>query len=309
VQWVLAVVALIRGDYASGWREAEWRWKCKDFSSPKRQWSKPQWKGEQLNGETILLHAEQGFGDTVQFVRYAPMVAERGGKVILECPAVLHRLLKNLPGIAGIVPETAQPEFDLQCPLLSLPLAFGTLLDTVPNRVPYLTPEPQLCEQWGKLIGERASGLKVGLTWAGSPTHQNDRKRSLTLNQLLPLAQAAGVTFFSLQKGPAAQQANDPAIGFPIADLTARLTDFADTAAMISQLDLVITVDTVIAHLAGALGKPVWVFLPRVPDWRWMLDREDTPWYPTMRLFRQEVHGQWEKPIRRAAGCLMTRSI
>jgi tetratricopeptide (TPR) repeat protein len=303
--WNLAVGSLLKGDFSRGWREFEWRWKWKDFPSPVRNFSQPQWLGEDVVGRRVLLHAEQGLGDTIQFVRYASQVTARGATVILECPPELFRLLKDLPGIhQTIIAGQSLPEFDLQCPLLSLPLAFGTQLESIPCSIPYIPADPQLAQTWIEEIADKSPDLKVGLVWAGSPIHTKNKRRSMELRQFSPLSAVRGVKFYSLQKGAPAKQLHDSDVGLKLNDLTHKLTDFADTAAVIANLDLVITVDTAVAHLAGAMGKPVWVLLPFVPDWRWMMDREDSPWYPTMRLFRQKAAGQWDEVIERVVDCL-----
>jgi Flp pilus assembly protein TadD len=306
-RWNMALLLLMRGDFEQGWREYEWRWRRKDFPSLWPKFSQPRWAGEDLAGKTLLVHTEQGYGDAVQFVRYAPLLAARGAKVVLLCQAPLARLMRNADGVdqvvSAIVSAHELPPFDVHCPMLSLPLHFGTRVDSIPATVPYLRPDPTLLQKWGSKLGGAARSAKVGLGWSGSPTHKNDRYRSVTLEQLSPLTRA-GATFYSLQKGPAASQAAHPPAGMELIDLTQDLQDFADTAAMVSQLDLVITVDTAIAHLAGAMGKPAWVLLATEQDWRWLLNRNDTPWYPTLRLFRQRTPGDWAEVIGRVAGAL-----
>jgi tetratricopeptide (TPR) repeat protein len=303
--WNLGLVLLATGDLISGWQEYEWRWKAKGFPYRMRDFAQSQWRGEKLNGRTILLHAEQGLGDTIQFVRYATEVAAAGGKVILECQAELCRLLNDFPGVSQIVAAGQPlPAFDLHCPLMSLPFAFATRLESIPRSAPYLMADSKLQSDRARLLEDDSRRIKVGLAWAGRPTHQNDRIRSIELNTLAPLAGAKGVRFYSLQKGPAARQAGAPDAAIEVVDFSDQLVDFVDTAALIANLDLVITVDTAVAHLAGAMGKPVWVLLAHLPDWRWMLDREDSPWYPTMRLFRQNAPGQWNDVIARVAECL-----
>lgn len=286
---------LLKGDFTNGFVEYEWRWFLKTFAaglSPSQFW-----EGSPLNGKTILLRAEQGFGDTLQFVRYAPQVKAKGGRVVLECQPQLKRLLANVPGIDQIVArgEEPLPSFDTQIPLLSLPRVLGTNLENIPAEIPYLGHGI-----WG--TGHEALSptlppssppplLKVGIVWAGSPKHQDDRNRSCGLTPLLPLLEVEGVAFYSLQKGERVTER----VGIEqIIPLDEQLQDFADTAKAIAQLDLVITIDTSVAHLAGALGKPVWVLLCYSPDWRWLLNREDSPWYPTMRLFRQTQPGDWQ---------------
>ena len=238
-----------------------------------------------LQGQTILLFAEQGLGDTLQFIRYAPLVKQHGATVIVRCQGPLLRLLATCAGIDRLVlAGTALPPFDVQAPLLSLPRIFRTILATIPANIPYLC-RPRI----GGLAAaiERRRGFKVGIAWQGNPEHKRDRWRSVPLLAFAPLAGVLGVRLVSLQKGPGREQLPDLADRLGVLDLADRLEDFADTAAVLVNLDLVITVDTAVAHLAGALGIPVWVALPLVPDWRWLLEREDSPWYPSMRLFRQ----------------------
>ena len=288
----LGLVRLLLGDFPGGW--PEWRWPA---PGPAR-FAQPEWRGETLDGVPILLHAEQGFGDILQFVRYVPLVAARGGRVILEVPAELRRVLGKMAG-ADIVLTCGEalPDFVWHCPLLSLPLAFGTTLDTIPKALPYIAaPAPAALPSAG------AAALRVGLVWAGRPEHNRDRIRSVPLAALAPLAGLSGAAFYSLQKGAAAQQA--ATAPFPLVDLAPHLDDFVDTAAAIAALDLVVTVDTAVAHLAGALGKPVWLLLSCVPDWRWLLGRDDSPWYPTARLFRQPAAGKWAAVAEQVAAAL-----
>jgi hypothetical protein len=298
--WNLGLILLSLGDFQRGWAEYEWRWRRPEYARHDH-FKRPRWDGTQLGRRRILLHTEQGFGDVIQFIRFVPKVVERGGKVILACHSELRRLLSKIEGVQQwIDPGETLPEFDVHCPLMSLPKVFGTTVQTVPGQAPYLAAGAELAERWRERV-EGLPGRKVGLAWAGRPGHGNDRNRSIRLNQLEKLGIVAGVSFVSLQKGEAARQQTP---GLTITDWTADLNDFADTAALIANLDLVIAVDTAVAHLAGALGKPVWVLLPFVPDWRWMLDREDSPWYPTMRLFRQPAIGDWETPISRIVEAL-----
>jgi len=301
----LAFALLLQGDFQQGWKEHEWRWKFKEFSSTRRNLAQPLWNGSDLTGRTILLHAEQGLGDTIQFVRYVPLVAERGGKVIFGGQPQLRRLLQGVPGIAKwLAAGEVIPPFDVHCPLLSLPLAFRTTLESIPSKLPYLFPDPELLRAWRPKLAAYPAQLKVGVAWAGKPTHENDRNRSMTLAQLAPLMQVPGARFFSLQKGEPAAQARTLPAALRLVDWTDDLNDFADTAALIANLDLVISVDTAVAHLAGAMGKPVWLMLPFAPDWRWLLDQSDSPWYPTMRLFRQTVRAEWNSVILRIADAL-----
>ncbi len=220
--------------------------------------------------------------------------------MILAAQPELTRLLQSAAGVEQVVPRDSSPAFDVHYPLLSLPYALGTGLDSIPADIPYLKTDPAIAEAWERRLGPRDRRLRVGLAWAGHPDHARDRERSISLAQLAPLASASDVVFYSLQKGPAASQAAARP-GMELIDFTGDIQDFADTAGLISQLDLVICVDTAVAHLAGAMAKPVWVLVPFVPDWRWMLDRDNSPWYPTMRLFRQKTRGGWDEVVRRIA--------
>jgi Flp pilus assembly protein TadD len=289
----LAGPLLVKGDYQRGWEEFEWRLRWEDFSSPWRKFEQPRWVGEDLKGKRILLYAEQGLGDTIQFVRYVPMVAQRGGRVILECQEPLFRLLGGVKGAVKLVRRGEElPPFDFHSSLLSLPRVFETNVKTIPASPGYVRVDDELRRKWETRISGRP-GLKVGIVWAGTPGHKRDRDRSVGFQQLAPLAAVPGVKLFSLQKGLAAAEAKSAPAGTELVDLSGELTDFAETAAVIANLDLVISVDTSTAHLAGAMGKPVWVMIPFASDWRWMLEREDSPWYPTMRLFRQTEIGHW----------------
>ncbi|MCI0460721.1 MAG: tetratricopeptide repeat protein, partial [Gemmataceae bacterium] len=301
-----AMTWLAQGNWEQGWPEYEWRWRYEGFSP--RPFPQPLWDGSPLAGRTILLHAEQGLGDTLHFIRYAALVKQQGGQVLVECPAVLHRLLASGTGIDELVaPGAPLPAFDVHAPLLSLPALFRTSLSTVPATVPYLFADAQLGAQWRDRLAS-VEGLKVGIAWQGNPRHFRDRQRSVLLTEFEPLARLEGVRLISLQRGPGVEQV--PALGdrFPVLDLDRQRDetcgDFMDTAAVMTNLDLVITCDTAIAHLAGALGVPVWVALPFAPDWRWLRERADSPWYPTMRLFRQERWGDWASVFRRLADAL-----
>ena len=298
--WNESLARLATGDFATGWEKYEWRWRCRDFTSPRRNFSQPLWRGrEKTAGKTILLHAEQGFGDTLQFVRYAPLVAATGARVVLEVQAPLTSLMHDLAGVEVVVARgDPLPPFDFHCPLLSLPLALGTTLRSVPAEVPYLRPPPAKTFHWRESLAQR-DHARIGLVWSGRKTHKNDRNRSIALARLQPLLSIPGITFVSLQKE--IRQEDAEALGrFPqIIHVGDQLEDFSDTAAVAATLDLVISADTAVAHLAGALAKPTWVLLPFSPDWRWLLNREDSPWYPTMRLFRQPRLGDWDSVIER----------
>jgi tetratricopeptide (TPR) repeat protein len=309
----LALLLMLTGNWGEGWREFEWRWKMKDFPEATRQIPQPRWDGSDLAGRRILVHTEQGVGDAIQFIRYLPLVAARGGRVLLEVQPQLTRLLEgeNSQG-ATVLTRTGfdrlpTAEFDVHLPLMSLPLVLERFdpasAPDLPNP-PYFRASASLAEHWRGLVGEERR-LKVGLVWAGSATHKNDRNRSLPLAKLAPLADER-VQFYSLQLGKPADQAANPPAGMKLIDLTGQINDFADTAALIEQLDLLISVDTAPAHLAGAMGKPVWVLLPFSPDFRWQIGREDCAWYPTMRLFRQPQPTDWDEPIGRLARELAT---
>jgi cytochrome c-type biogenesis protein CcmH/NrfG len=304
----LAFALLSHGDFERGWEEYEWRWKCRGGSLPRPGFAQPRWDGAPFRNRTLLLYAEQGLGDAIQFIRYLPMVAERGGRIVLECQPPVQRLFQNFVQTIGgdcriVCQGEALPQFDIQCPLLSLPLIFKTTLSTIPSRRPYLFPEPERIGQWQKRLEASGSDLKVGLAWAGSPGFKRDRYRSLSLDRLAPLADVLRVSFFSLQKGPAASEARHPPPGMKLVDWTDEFTHFNDDA-LIASLDLVISVDTSVAHLAGALGRPTWVLLCLAADWRWMLHRTDSPWYPSIRLFRQTSRGDWDGVIGRVVDAL-----
>ncbi|HYD66946.1 tetratricopeptide repeat protein [Azospirillum sp.] len=300
----LSLTMLHGGDFARGWATYEWRWKTGDAFLPPG----PVWRGEEVAGKTVLLHAEQGFGDTLHFVRYAPMVAARGARVVLEVPGPLRRLLDRTPGLERVIAQgEPRPEYDAHCPLLSLPLAFGTRLETIPAGMPYLHADPAAVERWRARLAEDGA-LRVGLVWAGNPrrnainAHAIDRRRSMRLEQFAPLAGVPGVRFVSLQKGEeTAPQAKTPPAGMDLVDWMDEVGDFADTAALIANLDLVIGVDTSVIHLAGGLGKPVWMLSRYDACWRWLAEREDSPWYPTMRIFRQPQPGAWAPVVDRLA--------
>ena len=295
----LGATLLMLGDLQRGFREWEWRWLKPDYEATRFP-NLPRWDGSDLGGKRILLLVEQGYGDVFQFCRYAPLLKARGATVLMEVVADIHRLLSTVKGVDQLViAGLSAPEADLVTPLLSVPLWYGTTVETIPAEVPYLTADPRLVESFAAKYFRADPNFKAGIVWAGRPTHANDHHRSMALAALAPLAEVPGVSFYGLQKGDAAAQLRNPPAGMKIIDLSMGLTDFNWTAAAISGLDLVITVDTAVCHLAGALGKPVWVLVPFVPDWRWMLGRDDSPWYPTMRLFRQKTRGDWEGVLGR----------
>jgi tetratricopeptide (TPR) repeat protein len=306
-EWCRATLQLTRGQFLAGWRGYEARWRVRALRMTMVvSTTRPRLEGDSpLKGKRVLLNAEQGLGDTIQFIRYAALIAERGGEALLDCQPVLKRLMQRAPGVTQVMARGIDPlpAYDLICPLLSLPSAFKTTLETIPATIPYLSAEPVDVERWrARVSGATAADrLKVGIAWGGNPSHRNERRRSLSLQSFSPLGAIDSVQFFSVQKGPAAAQLSDPAVtqqlGMNIVDWTAELNDFADTAALVANLDLIISVDTSVAHLAGALGKPTWVLLPTPADYRWMLDRSDSPWYPTMRLFRQPSAGNWNAAL------------
>lgn len=298
----LALAHLVAGELAAGFALYEARFEDPRLRTPARSLPCPRWTGtEPVAGQRVLLHAEQGHGDTVQFARYAPLVAARGASVVLEAPPPLVRLLRQLPGPVTVIARgDPLPDADWHCPLGSLPLAFGTTLATIPAAGPYLRADPVEVSGWQAVPGDRRP--RVGLVWAGNPRHRNDRRRSLPLAALAPLARGPW-QLVSLQKDVALDDARQLAAWQAI-DAGPRLRDFAATAAALMALDLVVTVDTAVAHLAGALGRPAWVLLPHAPDWRWLLGRADSPWYPTLRLFRQPRPGDWASVVRQVAGAL-----
>lgn len=317
VRYNLSLITLARGNFAEGWEEFEWRWQGAESSRRnRREFSRPQWRGEDIRGQTVLLHAEQGLGDTLQFCRYAPLVAARGARVVLECQPSLVRLLGSLAGVDRIVPAGQPlPAFDRHCPLMSLPRAFGTTLESIPSDMPYLHADPADVAAWRTRMagaGDAPGALKVGLAWAGNPRqfsidlNRTDRRRSIPFDLLAPLAECGPAVFYSLQLGEAAARAAGGRL--PLIDLTGQIGDFADTAALVANLDLVISVDTSVAHLAGALGKPVWLLSRYDACWRWLRERDDSPWYPTLRLFRQAAPDDWPEAIGRLAAALSQRT-
>jgi tetratricopeptide (TPR) repeat protein len=306
----LGLVLLLRGDWRRGLPEHEWRMKVDPpMAALRRSIAQPPWDGASPADKRILIYDEQGLGDTIHFARYLPLLAARGARPILRCQPELVDLMRTLGGaVTVIAPHDSLPPFDLHAALLSLPLLFGGQPPwDVPVSVPYLRADAAKAGQWKRRLASLGPAKKVGLAWAGNPNHENDRNRSLLPGDLAPLSQAAGVRWISLQKNYGGRPAPLPQ-GIELLDWTEDLRDFSDTASLIESLDLVVTADTAVAHLAGALGKPVWVLLPFVPDWRWMLDREDSPWYPTMRLFRQPVARDWKTPLGDVARRLSNES-
>jgi tetratricopeptide (TPR) repeat protein len=311
-----AMWRMLIGDFERGWQKLDWAWIAVRQRNAKRSFSQPQLFGShELEGKTVLLHAEQGFGDMIQFCRYVPLVAERGARVILEVYEPLRALMSTLPGVAQIVtaatpPGVAQtvttgeplPDFDLHCPLLSLPLALGAGSATILSQTPYLRAAPQAVMDWNDRLGPRRRP-RIGLAWSGRPSHDNDHNRSIRLSSFLPLLAGFDATYVSLLQDVREEDA--PVLqGSDVVHFGKELTTYADTAALIANLDLVISVDTSVAHLAGALAKPLWLLLPFTPDWRWLLDRDDSPWYPTARLFRQDETRRWDSVMARVQAAL-----
>ena len=305
----LSLMLLVQGKFEEGWREYEWRLRLPHYFNSPTRFAQPMWDGSDLRGRKILIHAEQGLGDTIHFARFLPLLQKRGGKVILECQAELVRLMKQMEILKGVevLPCESKSgpkvEFDVHAALLSLPLLLNRLAPTDQLDVaqpPYIKADAYLQDQWRARLAD-STGLKIGLAWAGSPTNKNDRHRSITLPAMAPLARD-GVEFYSLQFGKPAEQTANPPRGMKLIDHTAKIGDFADTAAMVAELDLIICIDTALGHLAGAMNKPVWVMLQFTPDFRWLLEGRTTPWYPSMRLFRQKKFGDWAEVIEEVAG-------
>jgi tetratricopeptide (TPR) repeat protein len=300
----LGMGLLLQGDFQRGFAEYEWCQQCSEFLPP----SLPGqcWDGSNLQGQTILLYADQGLGDAIQFIRYVPQVVQQNGRILVECPLELHRLFETIPGIAKLIARGQPlPQFDRHVLLTSLPHLLNSTLETIPNQVPYLSP-PDSAVDW---IEPSSDPLRLGIVWAsGKPgifkRFRSYQSRTASLPIFMELLTVPGVELYSLQVGIHAADIAQLGYSQQIYDLSHHLKDFADTAAAIAQLDLIISVDTAVAHLAGALGKPVWVLLPFAPDWRWMLDRDDSPWYPTMRLFRQEHPGDWEGMMKKVVAAL-----
>lgn len=300
----LAETLLLLGEYDRGWREYRWRYSLAHTTRIERKVQRPRWDGRRMDGQTLLIHDEQGFGDTFQFMRMVPWAKERSGaRVILEINPEMLSLAKRTRGFDEIIVRgTIPPAFDLHCEMMSLPMVMGLKMGDLPGPMPYLSPDPKRLAKWRKRLAKLPRPL-VALVWAGRPTHHNDANRSMTLADLAPLA-LSGVTFLAVQKGPKAIEAKNPPAGMTTVPLDDEIKDFEDTAAILSIADLLISVDSSPVHLAGALGRPAWVMLPFVPDWRWLQERDDTPWYPGMRLFRQQAPGDWAGVVSRMAAAL-----
>jgi tetratricopeptide (TPR) repeat protein len=299
----LAMALLASGELAAGWTEYEWRWRTDQLRAAHRDFGKPLWRGEAGAGRTLLIHAEQGFGDTIQFCRYAPLAAARGWRVVMMVQRALVRLLGSLDGVAEVRPARGDPPpCDAQCPMMSLPLALGTTLATIPAPRSYLHADPREVSAWGeRLAALGGRGVRVGLVWAGNPGRSPilsavDRRRSMPLDRMAPIFAVPGVQFVRLQKDQRAA-----AEAHAMVDVMDHMKDFADTAALVTQLDLVISVDTAVAHLASALGRPVWLLDRYDPCWRWLTGRQDSPWYPALRLYRQTAPGDWDGVVATVA--------
>lgn len=297
LHWNLSLVLLQQGLFEDGWAEYEWRWDAPGFTTPKRDFGKPQWAGDEAPDQTLLIHAEQGFGDAIQMARFIPWAVKRCKTVHVECRAGLERLFATIDGVASITAMgESLPDYDLHIPMMSLPHAYGLSLDTIPADVPYLVvPDGVVAD--ARISG--TDGLKVGIVWSGNPTMTKDNERSCDPELFRQLAEVNGVTLFSLQLGHGADGLSVLSDLDNVIDLTPGLGDFADTAAQLDALDLVIAVDTAVGHLAGALGKPVWGLHAANISYQWLQDRDDSPWYPTMRLFRQDTRGDWAGVIER----------
>jgi Tfp pilus assembly protein PilF len=305
-QYNRSLALLSQGDFENGWRSFEWRWhNARRLGiGARREFTQPLWLGDQpIAGKRLLLYSEGGFGDTLQFCRYASLCAGLGATVLLEVPQALHNLLKDLAGVAQVIVTGSQlPEFDYQCPLVSLPLAFRTTLETIPAAPAYLHPDPAKVERWRKLLGER-TGPRVGLTWSGNPNYPGDAQRSIALadwaGQLPP-----GIQYFRLQRDVRDADRKTLAAYPSIVSFADDLLDFDNTAALCELMDVVVSTDTSVPHLSGALGRPTWLLLPLDADWRWLRNRADSPWYPTARLYRQKSAGDWGEVFGRIAADL-----
>lgn len=304
----LAQNLLATGQFEPGWIEYEWRNLTEAGRNTMPAMTSAPWNGMRIPEARLLLVGDQGYGDTIQFARYIPAAAERVQDIILGCSAEMEPLLSNLPGVKQYTSRWNDvPGHAVNCRLSSLPYLFGTRIDTVPAPIPYIKAPPARVEAWRRILGERlpVGVRRIGLAWSGRPTHPNDRRRSVALSRLIPLADAGAAAFVALQKQiPDADKAVMERFN-GMTDLAPELTDFGETAAVIENLDLIITVDTAVGHLAGAMGKPVWIMIPKAADWRWLLDRDTSPWYPTARLFRQPTPGEWDDVIARIRAALV----
>lgn len=294
---------LLMGRYGEGWKECGWRRQVEEFHHAHRPYPQPVWDGGDPDGKTLFFYPEQGLGDLLQFVRYLPLVAARGGRIILEMPSQMARLFEGFDGAHTLVPSEAPlPDFDCHASLLDLPGIMGTTLENIPAPPSYISADAELTGAWAGRLGPWED-FRVGLVWEGNPDNTENARRSIDPVLLKPLAQIPGVSLYSLQVGRDGEA--KAVLGDAITDLAPELKDFAETAAIIRNLDLVVSVDTAVAHLAGALGHQAWTLLSFVPDWRWLLDRDDCPWYPSMRLFRQKTAGDWPSVVKRLAAAII----
>jgi tetratricopeptide (TPR) repeat protein len=303
----LAEALLLRGEFAHGWEEYEWRFKIAGAPPLMPPTEQPQWDGAPLHEAKLLLIADQGLGDSIQFCRYIPKVIERCPHVVVVADPLLHPIIRQVNSEVDLVDRWEEcPQFAAYSALSSLPRVFGTRLDTIPRELAYLHAEPRRTATWrARLDDLMPSGFRrVGIAWAGRPTHNNDLNRSMRLGEFAPIAALEGVALLSLQKGEGQKAIAEYYGRAPLFNLGAEVDDFLDTMSIIDLLDIVVTVDTAIAHLAAAMGKPVWILLPLAPDWRWLLERADSPWYPSARLFRQRSAGDWSGVMRDVAKAL-----
>jgi hypothetical protein len=303
----LAEALLIQGDFAKGWEEYEWRYKLPGVPNPMPLEKIPPWDGKPMKKGALLLVADQGYGDGVQFSRYIPWARERCDKVVVACSKELQPLIRHIPGVDVIFDAWAAcPKVDAWETMSGLPRHHGTRLGNIPAAIPYMSAQPQARERWAARLDQLSppGRPRIGLVWAGRPTHMNDRNRTITLSRLAEITDIDGLNFISLQKGPATEQVGGYFGRAPLINLGPELDNFGDSAAVIESLDLVVCVDTSIGHVAGAIGKPVWVMLPYAPDWRWLRERADTPWYPHMRLFRPPAPKDWDSVTAEVAAAL-----
>ncbi len=297
LRYNLGLSLLTLGQFVEGWAEAEWRWKAAGLDLERVDFKAPAWRGEDLQGKTLLLWAEQGLGDTIMFCRYVPILAGLGASVLLQAPKPLHPLLSGLHGLAGLFAEgDPLPPFDLQAPLLAVPGRMGTILQTIPGQTPYLHATTERIAAWQDKL-KHLKGVKVGLSWRGNPAHANDANRSLPTELLAPLFEVGAISWIGIQPDPGPCPP-------PIFNAGPELVDWGDTAGLMANLDLMIAVDSSSAHLAGAMGIPCWLMLPYLPDWRWLLERQDSPWYPSFSLFRQQSPQDWPGVIQRLQAAL-----
>lgn len=303
-RFLLAETLLLLGDFERGWREYHWRYSLPHTTSIERKVQRPRWDGRPIPGKTLLIHDEQGFGDTFQFLRMVPWVKERSqARVILEITPAIETLARRTKGFDELlIRGTLPPAFDVHCEMMSLPMIMGLKLADLPGPIPYLPVDPKRLAKWRKRLAKLPRPL-VALAWAGQPKHYNDVNRSTSLATLAPLG-VSKATFLAVQKGPKAEEAKSPPPGMSVLSLSDEINDFEDTAAILSIADLLISVDSSPVHLAGALNRPVWVMLPFVPEWRWLLNRSDSPWYPSARLFRQAAAGDWAGVVNDMAAAL-----